>query len=55
MKPHDDRFNTAPAMGPADPKDYPKGMKPGDPGFIEALLAEDGLELKVSDALKDKG
>ena len=40
-KPRDERFNTPPAMGAADPKDYPKGKKPGDAGFIEAL-AEDG-------------
>ena len=31
--PHDERFTTPPAIGEADSKDYPKGMKPGDDGF----------------------
>ena len=25
--PHDERFTTPPAIGEADPKDYPKGLK----------------------------
>ena len=38
--PHDERFTTPPAIGEADPKDYPKGLKPGDDGFLAALLAD---------------
>ena len=42
--PHDERFRTPPAIGKADPKDYPKGLKPGDDGFIEVLLADTGIK-----------
>ena len=38
--PHDERFSTPPAIGEADPKSIPNGMKPGDDGFLEALLAD---------------
>ena len=43
-KPHDERFNTPPAMEATDPKAYPKGKKPGDAGFIEALAEERGFK-----------
>tara|TARA_Y100000401_G_C8190821_1_gene158643 strand:+ start:224 stop:385 length:162 start_codon:yes stop_codon:yes gene_type:complete len=43
-KAHDERFNTPPAMGATDPKAYPKGKKPGDKGFIEALAKEGGFK-----------
>ena len=43
-KPHDERFNTPPVMAAVDPKDYPKGKKPGDAGFIEALAKESGFK-----------
>jgi len=39
-KPHDERFSTPPAFGKVDAKAYPKGKKPGDAGFIEALAEE---------------
>ena len=39
-KPHDDRFSAPPAMAEVSEKDYPKGKKPGDAGFIEALAKE---------------
>jgi len=42
--PHDERFSTPPAIGEADAKDYPKGMKPGDDGFLEALLADSDVK-----------
>ena len=45
-KPHDERFQTPPAIGGADSKDYPEGMKPGDAGFIEALLEGTGVKLE---------
>ena len=48
--PHDERFSTPPAIGEADAKDYPKGMKPGDVGFLEALLAD--TEVKFVDKAK---
>tara|TARA_A200000159_G_scaffold68719_3_gene63660 strand:+ start:6136 stop:6255 length:120 start_codon:yes stop_codon:yes gene_type:complete len=31
-------------MEAADPKAYPKGKKPGDEGFIEALAEEGGFK-----------
>tara|TARA_Y100000015_G_scaffold35008_1_gene35478 strand:- start:315 stop:476 length:162 start_codon:yes stop_codon:yes gene_type:complete len=43
-KPHDERFSTPPAFGEVDAKAYPKGMKPGDDGFLEALLADSGIK-----------
>lgn len=43
-KARDDRFSTPPSMGAADSKDYPKGKKPGDEGFIEALAEERGFK-----------
>ena len=43
-KPHDERFNTPPALEATEPKDYPKGKKPGDKGFIEALAEERGFQ-----------
>ena len=43
-KPRDDRFSTPPAMEATDPKAYPKGKKPGDEGFIEALAKESGFK-----------
>ena len=43
---HDERFSTPPALDPAEEKDYPKGMKPGDSGFIEALAEDGGFEFK---------
>ena len=42
-KPHDERFSTPPAFGKVDAKAYPKGKKPGDAGFIEALAKEGGF------------
>ena len=42
--PRDERFHTPPPMGATDPKDYPKGKKPGDAGFIEALAEERGFK-----------
>ena len=42
-KPHDERFHTPPAVEATDPRDYPEGMKPGDDGFLEALLADTGI------------
>ena len=40
MKKRDiDRFSAPPAVAQASTKDYPKGLKPGDDGFLEALLA----------------
>ena len=44
MKAHDERFNTPPAIGTVAPKEYPKGKKPGDKGFIEALAKEGDFE-----------
>lgn len=44
---HDERFMTPPAIGEADPSDYPKGKKPGDKGFLEALL--EGTDIKFVD------
>lgn len=44
MKAHDERFNTPAAIGAVDPKEYPKGKKPGDKGFLEALAEEGGFK-----------
>lgn len=44
-KPHDDRFSVPPSLPKAKPGDYPKGKKPGDKGFIEALAKEGGFKL----------
>ena len=49
-KPRDNRFSTPPAMEATDPKAYPKGLKPGDKGFLEALL-KDG-DIKFEDKTK---
>lgn len=49
--PHDERFSTPPAIGGAELKDYPKGMKPGDDGFLEALLAD--TDVKFVDKAKE--
>ena len=43
-KPRDNRFSAPPAMEAVDPKAYPKGKKPGDEGFIEALAEESGFK-----------
>lgn len=51
-KAHDERFNTPPAIEPADPKDHPKGFKPGDPGYLEALLQ--GTDIKFEDKVERK-
>lgn len=41
MKKEDiNRFSAPPAVAQASTKDYPKGLKPGDDGFLEALLAD---------------
>lgn len=44
------RFSAPPAVAQASAKDYPKGLKPGDDGFLEALLA-DG-DVKFVDKVK---
>ena len=43
-KPRDERFSAPSAMEAADSKAYPKGKKPGDKGFIEALAEESGFK-----------
>jgi len=43
-KPHDERFNAPPAIGVVDPKAYPKGLKPEDEGFLEALAEKSGFK-----------
>ena len=43
-EPLDYRFGIPPAMEATDPKAYPKGKKPGDKGFIEALAEESGFQ-----------
>ena len=43
-RPHDERFNTPPAIGAVDESSYPEGLKPGDDGFLEALAEEGGFK-----------
>ena len=43
-KPDINRFSALPAVAQASSKNYPKGMKPGDDGFLEALLADSGVK-----------
>ena len=49
-KPDIKRFSAPPAVEQARTKDYPNGMKPGDDGFLEALLAD--TEVKFVDKAK---
>lgn len=44
------RFSAPPAVAQASSKDYPKGLKPGDDGFLEALLAD--TDVKFVDKAK---
>lgn len=44
-KPHDERFQTPPAIGAVDPGAYPEGMKPGEDGFMEALAKKAGFKI----------
>lgn len=49
-KPRDERFSAPPPLPAADPASYPKGLKPGDPGFIEALAKEGGFTVTYKKA-----
>ena len=45
MKKEDiNRFSAPPAVAQTSTKGYPKGLKPGDDGFLEALLADTGIK-----------
>ena len=50
-EPRDERFIAPPAIGKADPADYPKGKKPGDEGFLEALA--DGADFAFVDKTRE--
>ena len=43
-EPRDERFIAPPAIGKADPADYPRGKKPGEEGFLEALAEDSEFE-----------
>ena len=49
-KPHDDRFSDLGSLPPADPKDYPDGLKPGDPNFFQEFCKKHGI--KFTDSTK---
>ena len=49
-KPHDDRFSDLGSVPPADPKDYPDGLKPGDPNFFQEFCKKHGI--KFTDSTK---
>lgn len=45
-EPHDERFQTPPAIGAVEASAYPEGMKPGDNGFMEALAKKAGFKFE---------
>lgn len=45
-EPRDERFSTPPAMEATDSRDYPQGLKPGDEGFLEALLKDGDIKFE---------
>jgi hypothetical protein len=49
-KPRDNRFSDPPPLPAPDPADYPKGLKPGDPGFLDALAKEAGFAVTYKKA-----